>query len=132
MPKSHRTQRALAVHGTCPARFATEEHSSAMFAGLVWVRRSPAEAHAEDTEGASIGIQANYPGELPDSNSAPGQRYWALVHNALKPSNRLAWTPWNQFISEKKHMDQMEKQGRRPCSSMELLTQNVLGRRSTD
>ena len=101
MPKSHRTQRAFAVHGTSPGRFAMEEHSSAMFAGLVWVRRSSAETHAEDTEGASISTQANYPGELLDSNSAPGQRYWALVYNALKPSNRLAWTPWNQFISER-------------------------------
>ena len=94
-----------------------------MFAGLVWVRRSPAETRAEDTKGASIGTQANYPGELLDSNSAPGQRYWALVYHSLKPSNRLAWSPWNQFISEKKHMEHMEKQGRRQYSSMELLTQ---------
>ena len=68
-------------------------------------------------------FRAYYPGELLDSNSTPGQRYWALVYHSLKPNNRLAWTPWNQIISEKKHMELMEKIGRRPRSSMELLTQ---------
>ena len=49
--------------------------------------------------------------------------YWALVYYSLKPNNRLAWTPWNQIISEKKHMEPLEKTGRRPRSSKELLTQ---------
>ena len=65
-------------------------------------------------------FRANYPGELLDSNSTPGQRYRALVYHSLKPENRLAWTQWTQIISEKKRMEILEKKGRRPRSSMEL------------
>ena len=56
--------------------------------------------------------RANYQGELLDSNSTPGKRYWALVYHSLKPENRLARTPWTQIISEKKDMELLETKGR--------------------
>ena len=100
-----------------------DELKSAVDNGLAWVRRSSAEAHAGDTKRATLGIPGKICRELHDSKSTPGQRYRALVYYSLKPENRLAWTPWTQIISEKKHMELLEKKGRRPRSSMELLTQ---------
>lgn len=40
-------------------------------------------------------------------------------------------TPWTQIISEKLHMELLEKEGRRPRSSMEFQL-NVLEKCSTD
>ena len=118
---------ARSKHPSCVARVVgalpRDELKSAVDNGLAWVRRSSTEARPGDTKRATLGIPGKLTRELLDSNRTPGQRYWALVYHSLKPENRLAWTPWTQIISEKKHMDLLEKKGRRPRSSMEFLTQ---------
>ena len=124
MRTSRRTQQASVVRGTSPGRSATgrAQISSGRLQtcfGLMLRRRSSRWRHNE----LRSAFQANYPGELLDSNSTPGQRYWALVCGSLKPENRLAWTPWTQIINEKKHMELLEKKGHRPLSNIQLSTQ---------
>ena len=128
---------ARSKHPSCVARAVgavpRDELKSAMENGLAWVRtllrRGSRWRHKNELRSA---FRANFPGELLDSNSTPSQRYWALVYPFLKPENRLAWTPWTQIISEKKHMELLEKSGRRPRSSMEPFNSNVLKRCSTN
>ena len=96
--------------------------------GLMLRRRSSRWRHNE----LRSAFWANYPGELLDSNSTPGQRYWALVCDYhLKPGNRLTWTPGTQIINEKKHMELLENKGRRPFQHG-TFNSNVLGRCPTD
>ena len=74
----------------------------------------------------------DYLGELLDSNSTPGQRYWALVYHLLKPGNLPASTPWTQIMCEKEaHVTHGTARSTLPlqhgtCDS------HVLGRRYTD
>ena len=81
------------------------ELKSAVDNGLARTRRSPTRLTLETQNEQRSAFRANYLEELLDSNST--------LHS-LKPENRLAWTPWTQIIREKKHMELLDKKGRRP------------------
>ena len=49
------------------------EHSSAVDNGILWVRRSPPRLTLETQNDLRSAFLANYPGEVLDSNSTPGQ-----------------------------------------------------------
>eukprot|EP00959_Pyramimonas_sp_CCMP1952_P403281 8450091-Pyramimonas_sp.AAC.1 len=69
-------------------------------------------------------FRSNYPGEILDPDSMPGQRYWAQLYHMRRPDSSITWTPWTQIISERKHAEILQQKGsREPRRNMELLTQ---------
>ena len=85
-------------HGTSSNQQWTLSHWS-------WSDAFPAEAHDGDTKRSTLGIPIELSRGIVGTHSTPGKRCWAQAYCSLKLENRLTWTPWNQIISEKKHME---------------------------
>ena len=98
---------------------------------IPWPCAPPPRLTLETQNELRSAFRANFSGELLDSNSTPSQRYWAPVHHSLKPQTRLAWTPWTQIISEKKHMELFGKARTIPFQYGTAYS-SVLGRRPRD
>ena len=87
-----------------------------------WMDSAPVRLTFEQQRMMKESFRANYPGELLDASTTPGQRYWAVVHSQVRTPGKYKWVPWNQIVSEKREGELLEAKAlKTPRSELGML-----------
>ena len=85
-----------------------------------WVDAPPPRLTYEQQRTMREAFESNYPGEILDEDSLPGQRLWASIYQMLKAENKVRWLPWTQILSSKMESQILEAKATRTARSETL------------